>query len=97
MRLNPVHTWEVTKFINATGYFKLLPISARELGIGQSVVVMELEAKHINPFGGITAVLILLGSIRRPIGFCTGTWLWAPAPLPPKFIDSYVFLGLSRS
>lgn len=52
-KLNPEHIQAVIKLINQGPYFKLLSMEVRELGIGYSRVEVDLENKHLNPFGGI--------------------------------------------
>lgn len=52
-KLNPEHIEEVMEMVNQAAYFRLLSLSIRELGLGYSIVEMELEEKHLNPFGGI--------------------------------------------
>ncbi len=54
MRLiNPDHIKEVIDLINRGPYFQLLSMQIYELGIGYSKVLVDLERKHLNPFGGI--------------------------------------------
>lgn len=51
--LNPDHIKAVLDLINQGPYFQLLSMRVREMGIGFATVEMEIEAKHLNPFGGI--------------------------------------------
>jgi len=51
--LNPDHIEEVMDLINRGPYFQLLSMKVTELGLGYSKVVVDLERKHHNPFGGI--------------------------------------------
>ena len=50
--LNPAHIQAVIKAINNGPFFKHLSIKVTEIGIGYSVVMMEIGKKHMNPFGG---------------------------------------------
>ncbi|MGI6649988.1 MAG: PaaI family thioesterase [Bacillota bacterium] len=52
-KLNPDHVKAVLDLINRGPYFRLLAMEVREMGIGFSKVVVDLEDKHLNPFGGI--------------------------------------------
>jgi uncharacterized protein (TIGR00369 family) len=49
---NPEHLKAVIRAINNGPFFKHLPIIVAELGLGCSVVIMEIGKKHMNPFGG---------------------------------------------
>jgi len=51
--LNPDHIKAVLDLINRGPYFQLLSMQVAELGLGYSKVVVDLERKHHNPFGGI--------------------------------------------
>lgn len=51
--LNPDHIKRVIDLINQGPYFRLLSMEVCELGLGYSKVVVDLEQKHLNPFGGI--------------------------------------------
>ena len=52
-RINPEHIKAVINMINNGPFFRLLSINVYELGIGFSKLKVELEKKHLNPFGGI--------------------------------------------
>lgn len=52
-RLNPAHIAAVIDLINGAPYFQLLSMQVIGLGEGFSKVVVDLERKHLNPFGGI--------------------------------------------
>lgn len=52
-RLNPDHVAAVMELINRGPYFQLLSMKVTRLGTGYSEVVVDLERKHLNPFGGI--------------------------------------------
>jgi uncharacterized protein (TIGR00369 family) len=51
--LNPEHLKAVIELINQGPYFRLLSMEVRELGTGYARVEVDLEDKHLNPFGGI--------------------------------------------
>lgn len=52
-KLNPEHIKAVLELINQGPYFRLLSMRVCELGIGFAIVEMDIENKHLNPFGGI--------------------------------------------
>ncbi len=51
--LNPDHIHEVLDLINRGPYFRLLSMKVRTIGKGFAKVEMDIENKHLNPFGGI--------------------------------------------
>ncbi len=51
--LNPEHVKAVLRLINKGPYFQLLSMPVTDMGKGYSVVEMDLEEKHLNPFGGV--------------------------------------------
>ncbi len=51
--INPEHIKDLLELINQSDYFQLLDMKVCELGPGYSKVMMELDKKHLNPFGGI--------------------------------------------
>ena len=51
MRINPEHIKALINLINRGPYFELLSMEVRELGVGYSVVKVNLDKKHMNPFG----------------------------------------------
>ena len=51
--LNPEHIARLIPLINQGPFFQLLNMQVTELGWGTSEVVMSLERKHLNPFGGV--------------------------------------------
>lgn len=51
--VNPEHIKAVIELINQGPFFRLLSMEVCELGRGCSKVVLDLENKHLNPFGGI--------------------------------------------
>lgn len=52
-RLNPEHMKSVIDLVNQGPYLRLLSMEVCELGLGYSKVMVDLERKHLNPFGGI--------------------------------------------
>ncbi len=52
-KINPEHIKAVITMINNGPYFRLLSINVYDLGPGYSKLNVELENKHLNPFGGI--------------------------------------------
>jgi len=53
LKLNPAHIKAVLDLINQGPYFRLLAMEVCDMGKGYSKVVVELDNKHLNPFGGI--------------------------------------------
>jgi uncharacterized protein (TIGR00369 family) len=51
--LNPKHVTAVIALINQGPFFKLLSIQVKDLGQGYSLVEMEVDHQHLNPFGGL--------------------------------------------
>ncbi|AGL02583.1 PaaI family thioesterase [Desulfoscipio gibsoniae] len=52
-KLNPKHVDAIITLINRSPYFELLSMVILDMGIGYSLVEVDLENKHLNPFGGI--------------------------------------------
>ena len=52
-KINPEHVKAVIDLINQGPYFRLLSMEVKELSAGHSRVEVNLENKHLNPFGGI--------------------------------------------
>jgi uncharacterized protein (TIGR00369 family) len=50
---NPEHLKTVIKAINSGPFFQHMSIKVMEIGVGYSVVAMEVSKKHMNPFGGL--------------------------------------------
>lgn len=53
MNLNPRHIKELIKMINWSPYFRLLSMVIEDIDIGYSMVRMEIEEKHLSPYGAI--------------------------------------------
>jgi uncharacterized protein (TIGR00369 family) len=51
--LNPEHIQSLIELIHQGPYFRLLSMRVREMGMGFAAVEMDIEGKHLNPFGGI--------------------------------------------
>ena len=51
--INPEHITRIIDLINRGPYFVLLSMEVKELSVGYSRVEVNLENKHLNPFGGI--------------------------------------------
>jgi uncharacterized protein (TIGR00369 family) len=52
-KLNPEHVKAVIKLMNQGPYFKLLSMEVCELDFGYCRVEVNLDTKHLNPFGGL--------------------------------------------
>ena len=52
-KLNPKHVEAVIDLINRGPYLKLLSMTVTDLGIGYSVLQVDIENKHFHPFGSI--------------------------------------------
>ena len=50
-RLNPRYTKAISNIVNRSPYFSLLSMKIKELDWGTSVLEVELEEKHLQPFG----------------------------------------------
>jgi uncharacterized protein (TIGR00369 family) len=52
-QINPDHVQRLVQSINAAPYFQLLSMKIRELGLGYSIVEIDVSENHLNPFGGV--------------------------------------------
>jgi uncharacterized protein (TIGR00369 family) len=50
-KANPEYIEQINKTVNRSPYFKLLSMKLRDVGIGFSVVEIDLARKHLQPFG----------------------------------------------
>ena len=50
-RLNPKYTEAISTLVNRSPYFSLISMKIKELEWGTSVLEVELEEKHLQPFG----------------------------------------------
>ena len=51
--LNPEHLKAVISAINNGPFFKHMSMTVTEIGIGYSVVLLNIGKEHTNPFGGL--------------------------------------------
>lgn len=52
-QVNPDHVQKLVQAINAAPYFQLLSMRMHELGLGYSVLEIDVSEEHLNPFGGV--------------------------------------------
>lgn len=52
-QINPEHIDALLSLINSSPYFELLNIKVCELKKGYSKIKVDLDHKHLNPFGGV--------------------------------------------
>ena len=50
-KLNPDYVKSVIEKVNRCPYFELLSIKIKEIGMGESILEVALEEKHLQPFG----------------------------------------------
>jgi len=53
MKLNLLHIQELIKLINSSPYFQHLAMTIEEMGIGYSLVKIDIENIHLSPYGAI--------------------------------------------
>lgn len=51
--LNPKHVQAVLELINRGPYFRHLSMPVRDIGMGYSIVELDIGNEHLNPFGGL--------------------------------------------
>jgi uncharacterized protein (TIGR00369 family) len=51
--LNPSHVEAVIRMINRSPYFQLLGMNLKKLGCGTALVEIDIDRKHLNPYGGL--------------------------------------------
>ena len=51
LQLNPKYTKAISTLVNRSPYFSLISMKIKELEWGTSVLEVELEEKHLQPFG----------------------------------------------
>ncbi|MHB8828968.1 MAG: PaaI family thioesterase [Syntrophales bacterium] len=51
--LNPQHVQAVLKIINQSPFFRHLSMVIKDVGVGYSLVELEIGEKHLNPFRGL--------------------------------------------
>jgi uncharacterized protein (TIGR00369 family) len=52
-KLNPSYVQAVSDIANLCPYFSLLSMSIREIEIGQSLLHVDVQNKHLQPFGAV--------------------------------------------
>jgi len=52
-KINPDHIDSIISLMNKSPYFNLLSIVVKDLNIGYSLLEVDIENRHLNPFGGI--------------------------------------------
>lgn len=61
-KLNPQYVEAVSALVNRSPYFTLLSMSIRDVGIGYSLLDIDVQNKHLHPFeavhGGVFASII---------------------------------------
>lgn len=50
-KLNPEYAEQISTLTNQCPYFKLLSMHVKELGVGRSLLEIDLAQKHLQPFG----------------------------------------------
>ena len=50
-RLNPKYIEAISKVVNNSPYFSLLSMKIKDLEWGTSLLEVQLEEKHLQPFG----------------------------------------------
>ena len=50
-RLNPNYIEEVKHFVNGSPYFSLISMKICDIGAGYSILEIDIENKHLQPFG----------------------------------------------
>src|SRR4030043_1721518 len=71
-RLNPKYTEVISNVVNQSPYFSLLSMKIKDLEWGTSVLEVQLEEKHLQPFGYVHG-----GAIASGMGAAT---FWAVFP-----------------
>lgn len=52
-KLNPQYVETVKPMVNRSPYFTLLGMLLREVGLGYSILEIDVQEKHIQPFGAV--------------------------------------------
>ncbi len=52
-KLNPEYVQAVSDWVNRCPYFSLLSMSIRELALGYALIDIDLQNKHLQPFGAV--------------------------------------------
>jgi uncharacterized protein (TIGR00369 family) len=53
MRPNPEHVKRLVSAINSSPYFVLLSMKIREMGVGHTLLEIDLNEKHLQPMGQV--------------------------------------------
>jgi uncharacterized protein (TIGR00369 family) len=53
MELNPQHTVQLVKLLNASPYFQLLAITIEDITLGRAWGKTTLDTRHLSPYGAI--------------------------------------------
>jgi uncharacterized protein (TIGR00369 family) len=53
LRLNPKYTKVISEVVNQSPYFSLLSMKIRDLEWGAAVLEVDLDEKHLQPFGNV--------------------------------------------
>jgi uncharacterized protein (TIGR00369 family) len=80
--LNPDHVKAVIRLMNRGPFYKHLSMTIKELGIGYSLVELEMGNDHLNPFGGLhggvyasaidtAAYWAVYGDLDEQVGYIT--------------------------
>jgi len=52
-KLNPRYVEAASALVNRCPYFTLLSMSIRDIGIGYSLLDIDVQSKHLQPFGAV--------------------------------------------
>ncbi len=53
MKPNPEYVKRIKQIINNSPYFSLLSMEMRDIGVGYSIFEIDIDKKHMQPFGAI--------------------------------------------
>lgn len=53
MKLNSQHIQELIKLINSSPYFRHMGMTIEDMGIGYSLVKIDIKNEHLSPYGAI--------------------------------------------
>jgi len=80
-KLNPEYIERVTQFVNRCPYFELLSMKLLDVGLGFSLLEINLAEKHLQPFGFVHGGFMLRLSTLLPSGrYFAGLKTQTPAP-----------------
>ncbi|NIO03087.1 MAG: hotdog fold thioesterase [Proteobacteria bacterium] len=52
-KLNPKYVKAISALVNECPYFTLLSMSIRSIGMGESILEIDVQNKHLQPFGAV--------------------------------------------